>query len=327
MEKRYWGYRIDTDNIEFFRDELENNRLRQGWGFNEGQNLRVLKVDEGARRNLSILNKVKKGDILLIPRLPNWNEVAIVEAVDDFDSGYDFMIPDRLKDYGHIFPARLLKSFARNNERVSGKIRATIKNVSRFWNIDHCKDDIESLLQANNSELKSTASYEESFSNAVASSFRSSFDASKFVNNLYESSIKKFSNEEWEYALVAGLRMYFPEPCVVERTGGTLERLHGTDILITLPGLLGYQYLIAIQVKDYSGIVSDDPIKQISKADSYWNQDNRRIIEKVLIITKASKDDNLPLHNNESGVRIIFASELKELLASIGRSFLGLERH
>ena len=327
MGKSYWGYRIDTDNIDFFRDELEKNQLRQGWGYEKGQNLRSLTIDEGARRNLSIFNKVKKGDILLVPRLPNWNEVAVVEALEDFDSDYRFEISKEHGDYGHIFPARLLKSFDRNNGKVSGKFRATIKNISRFWNIDHCKDDIEELLQSNNSDLKSTESFEKSFSNAVAFSFRSAFNAKKFEDDLYESTTKKFSNEEWEYALVAGLRMYFPDPCVVERTGGTSEVHHGTDILITLPGLLGYQYLIAIQVKDYSGIVGDDPIKQISKAESYWNQENRRVIEKVLIVTKASKDENLALINNKSGVRVIFASELKELLASIGHSFLGLERN
>lgn len=327
MARHYWGYRIDRNSIEFFREELENERLRQGWGYTTEQNLRSLTIDEGARRNLSIFNKVKKGDILLIPRLPNWNEVAMVEALEDFDVAYKFEIAEEFGDYGHIFPARLVKSFDRNNEKVSGKIRATIKNISRFWNIDHCSDDIELLLLSSNAELKSKESYEESFSNAVTSSFQLAFNSKKFEEDLYEKSTRRFSNEEWEYALVAGLRVYFPDPCVVERTGGTAEVNHGTDILITLPGLLGYQYLIAIQVKDYAGIVGDDPITQIMKSDGYWNQENRRVIEKVLILTKATKEENIGLINNKAGVRVIFASELKELLASIGQSFLGLERN
>lgn len=37
-------------------------------------------MDEGAGRNRPIFNKVKKGDILLIQQIPNWGEVALVEA-------------------------------------------------------------------------------------------------------------------------------------------------------------------------------------------------------------------------------------------------------
>ena len=75
MNKHYWGYRIDTNQIDFFRKELESGVLRQGWGWHKKQDLRNLKMDEGARRNLSIYNKVKKDDILLIPRCPRNNFV------------------------------------------------------------------------------------------------------------------------------------------------------------------------------------------------------------------------------------------------------------
>jgi hypothetical protein len=330
MTRRYWGYRIDTNNTSFFRSELEQQRLRQGWGYDEGQDLRVLTVDKGAKRNLSILKKVKKGDILLVPRLPNRKEVAIVEALEDFKDGYRFEIDSKLGDYGHIFPAKMLKSFDRNNQNVSGQIRATIKNISRFWSIDHCAADIEILLNASDSDLKSKESFAASFSNAVDFSFTSAFDSQKFEDELYASACQKFSNEEWEYALVAGLKTYFPEPCVVERTGGITEAQHGTDILIRLPSLLGVQYLIAVQVKDYVGVVSNSPIKQICKADTYanWNSETSKVIEKILILTKATEEANTELLKSaaSAGVRVIFADELKKLLASIGQSFLGLER-
>ncbi|MDB4279272.1 hypothetical protein N9865_00345 [Paraglaciecola sp.] len=96
------------------------------------------------------------------------------------------------------------------------------------------------------------------------------FDSERFSNELYERLNDKLSNEEWEYALVEGLKKIYPSPIVVERTGGKLEKLHGTDILIRFLGLSDYQYAIAIQVKDYSGYMSGSAIKQISKADDYW---------------------------------------------------------
>ena len=330
MTRRYWCYRIDTRNISFFRDELEQCRLRQGWGFHEGHSLLEPKVDKEAKGNLPILNKVRKGDILLVPRLPNWKEVAIVEALEDFKEGYRFEIDSKLGDYGHIFPAKMLKSFDRNNQNVSGQIRAALKRIPRFYDINRCAADIETLLNTDNLDLKSKESFETSFGNVVDSSFASAFDQQKFEDVLYSSACQKFSNEEWEYALVSGLKTYFPDPCIVERTGGITEAQHGTDILITLPGLLGVQYLIAVQVKDYVGAVSNAPIKQICKADTYanWNNETSKVIEKILILTKATEEENPELLKNamNAGVRVIFANKLKELLVSIGQSFLGLER-
>ena len=63
MDKiHYWGYRINTDEIEFFRKELENGRLRQGWGYDSSQNLMSFSADNdpGAERNFAIFERVKK---------------------------------------------------------------------------------------------------------------------------------------------------------------------------------------------------------------------------------------------------------------------------
>jgi hypothetical protein len=64
--KNYWGYRIDVKNQDFFFKELQQGRLRQGWGYAENQKLPETE-DSGARKNLSMYHNVKKGDILLIP--------------------------------------------------------------------------------------------------------------------------------------------------------------------------------------------------------------------------------------------------------------------
>ena len=327
MTRNYWGYRIDTDNIDFFRRELERGVLRQGWGWDKEQDLRDLKMDEGAKRNLPIYSKVKKNDILLIPRCPSWNEVGVAIATADFVEGYKFSIDTKLGDYGHCFPAKLLKSFVRNNENISGQIRATIKNISRFWNINHCGNDIDKIISTNNLDLITEQTLQASFESAVNDSFEKAFDNHIFSNYLYDKITSKFSNEEWEFALVEGLRSIFPDPIVVERTGGKQEVEHGTDILIRLPGLLGFQYLIAIQVKDYSGVVGNDPISQIQKSDAYWSNEDAKVIDRYLIITKANKEENSKLIQHSEGVKIIFASELQDLLATIGKSYMGLSNN
>lgn len=323
MARNYWGYRINKNKIDFFRSELEQGRLRQGWGWDEKQCLTDLKMDSGAKRNLPIFNKVKKGDILLIPRLPTWNEVAVVEAIEDFDKGYKYEIDPSLNDFGHIFPAKLIKQFVRKNESVSGDIRSTLKNVSRFWSVDHCADSIEKVIQQSDKDLRSELSFTNRFHNILSDSLKNSFDTERFSNELYERLNENLSNEEWEYALVEGLKKIYPSPIVVERTGGILEKHHGTDILIKFPGLSDYQYAIAIQVKDYSGYMSGYAVKQISKADDYWKNEGLILIDKYVIVTKCKQEHNAEVVNIDESVKIIFANELKDLLMKMGMSETG----
>jgi len=306
-------------------DELNNGRLRQGWGWDERQNLREIKMDKGARRNLPMFNKVKKGDILLIPQLPTWGEIAVVEATDDWSSGYQFNIDKTFNDYGHIFPAKFIKRFTRNNENVSGNLRSTLKNPSRFWNINHYSDDVERLLNVPQDELIKKQDIQSRLTSVIGDVFNNVFDEQKFTNELYKKLIKQFTREEWEFALVNGLKELFPF-YQIERVGGKEEKNHGTDILIKLPSLLdNYEYAIAIQVKDYEGTVGQSVIDQINKADNYWESENLKLIEKWVIITKSSKDVNTELLNNNSNVKIIFADELKDLFNRIAKNIIGMK--
>lgn len=56
--------------------------------------------------------------------------IVIVEAVEDFDKGYEFkihMFNDGNCDYGHIFPVKYLKKISRNNINVGSNIKETLK--------------------------------------------------------------------------------------------------------------------------------------------------------------------------------------------------------
>lgn len=321
--RNYWCYRIDKNKITFFKHELEAGILRQGWGWDERQNLRNLTIDEGARRNLPMFNKVKKGDILLIPWLPEWGKVTIAEATEDWNTGYKFEIDGELEDYGHKFPAKKINTFIRKNKNVTGNIRATLKNPSRFWNINHYSNDVKKLLKSDN--LLISQSHEDRFSSTIENTFHDIFDDNKFKDKVYGAITKQFAREEWEYALVVGLKELFPF-YKVERVGGKSEKKHGTDILVRLPSPISdYEYGIAIQVKDYKGLVPEDVINQINKAGAYWESENLKLIEKIVVITRARKDDNEKLFNNESNVKFIFAGELKTLLHKIAKKYIGIK--
>lgn len=306
-------------------DELNNGRLRQGWGWDKKQDLRSFKMDEGAGRNRPMFNKVKKGDILLVPQLPNWGQIAIVEATEDWSNGYEFRIDENFGDYGHIFPAKFIKRFTRNNENVTGNLRSTLKNPSRFWSINHYSEDVEVLLNVPQDGLVKKQDHQSRLTSVVGDVFNEVFNEQEFTKKLYDKFIEQFTREEWEFALVNGLSELFPF-YQVERVGGKEEKNHGTDILIKLPSLLSdYEYAIAIQVKDYEGSVGQSVIDQINKADKYWEGENLKLIEKWVIITKASKDVNIELTNNVSDVKIIFAGELKELLNRIAKNMIGMK--
>ena len=317
-EKHYWGYRIDVKNQDFFFKELEQGRLRQGWGYAENQKLPETE-DSGARKNLSMHHNVKKGDILLIPRLPDWGSVAIAEAAEDWNEGYKFEIDDEKKDFGHIFPARYIGCFNRHGKDVSGNIQSTLKARNRFWNISRLSEDVEKIMK-NLEGNKESTSVIENIKNIVSEQVKSSFDLKRFSEKVIDEYNRKFTASQWEEVIKNILEKIYPG-YEIERIGGSKEEKHGTDILVTISGLSNLEkYNIAMQVKNYNDVISDNNIdniiKQINKAEKYVWENNGKLIDKILVITSAKEEENPKLieecKNKE--IRVIFSEELEKLI-------------
>lgn len=317
-EKHYWGYRIDVKNQDFFFKELEQGRLRQGWGYDKNQELPDTK-DSGAKKNLSMYEKVKKGDILLIPRLPDWGSVAIAEAIKDWDKGYKFEIDDEKKDFGHIFPARYIGCFNRHGKDVSGNIQSTLKARNRFWNISRFSEDIEKIMGNLEGNREST-SVIENIKNIVSEQVKSYFNLKGFSEKVIDEYNRKFTASQWEEVIKNILEKIYPG-YEIERIGGSKEEKHGTDILVTISGLSNLEkYNIAMQVKNYNDVISDNNIdniiKQINKAEKYVWENNGKLIGKILVITSAEEKDNPKLIEKcqKEEIRVIFSEELKKLI-------------
>lgn len=320
-EKHYWGYRIDVKNQDFFFKELEQGRLRQGWGYAENQKLPETE-DSGARKNLSMYEKVKKGDILLIPRLPDWGSVAIAEAVEDWndkEKGYRFEIDDEKKDYGHIFPAKYIGCFNRHGKDVSGNIQSTLKARNRFWDISRFSEDIEKIMGNLEGNREST-SVIENIKNIVSEQVKSYFNLKECCDQIVDEYNQKFTASQWEEVIKNILEKIYPG-YEIERIGGSKEEKHGTDILVTISGLSNLEkYNIAMQVKNYNDVISDNNIdniiKQINKAEKYVWENNGKLIDKILVITSAKEEENPKLieecKNKE--IRVIFSEELEKLI-------------
>lgn len=326
-EKNYWGYRIDVKNQDFFFKELEQGRLRQGWGYAENQKLPDTK-DSDARKNFSMYNNVKKGDILLIPRLPDWGSVAIAEAAEDWDKGYKFEIDDEKKDFGHIFPANYIGCFNRHGKDVSGNIQSMLKARNRFWNISRLSKDVEKIIQ-NLENNKISVSVNESIENIISEEMETYLKLlNEFSETIYKKYDDKFKAADWEKVLKNILEKIYPSEYIVENIGGIKEEKHGTDISITIPGIFE-NYVIAIQIKNYKDVVNniDTIIEQINKSEEYEWSNNRKLIDKILIITSAKKKDNLNLVEKcqEKNIKVIFSEELKKLILLSNVKNIGLK--
>ena len=130
-EKRYWAIRTDKDNKSLLLDELRAGRLRQGWGYNPSQDLKLIQkeIDLGGKwweriteeqkealphiRMLSAANdSVKKGDWVLVPNLPEYGSFFVAEIVGDYYFSLLELAEDIHnvggRDYGHVLPVRLI---------------------------------------------------------------------------------------------------------------------------------------------------------------------------------------------------------------------------
>lgn len=314
----YWVLRTDKNQSRLLFSELEAGRLRQGWGWDERQNLRCLTMDKGARRNKRMM-QVKKGDLVLALHLPCYGQVALCEATDDWDSGYKFEVLNVGKggDYGHIFPAKRLKSFHIRNESVPGGIRSTLRNRGRFWNINGLGSEVDALRTASadlGSASTSVARWE-----AAIDEVAKELD----IKQLLSKKIHKFTQKsEWEHVIAEALRTLHPE-WVVSTTSNRKEFEHGTDILVRLPTLGVFDdsdYAICIQVKDYAGKVGIEPVTQIRKAIEGYKGKNLKVIDLVVMMTNVKSDLNEELQKAADegplSVKLLWREDIDELIAN-----------
>ena len=313
---QYWCFRVDKrQSPDFYDHQLKKHgRLRQGWGYLDEHDLREIAkpAPKDQRPNLKMFDQVKKGHIILVPHIPEWHFVTIARATEDWNVGYRFEIDDKLRDYGHCFPAEYVKHFDRHNTHVRGDLRTTLQCQLRFWNANRYEYSIEQLLRRAPNELISRQSKDARFNATVRSALGKKQE--EIENDLLEELSKQFRADEWEEALKTGLEALFPT-YKAEVTGGRGEEKHGTDILLTMPGLREDYYGIAIQVKDWQGkaVNIKSAIAQIEKADEAWEE--FRIVDKIIILTEANElPPEAEAEANEKGITILYSGDFKQLL-------------
>jgi hypothetical protein len=138
--------------------ELRRGHFRQGWGWDEKQDLTVIqrqlargealndeqKVAWRARRMLTTFEDgIRIDDIVVAVAIPEPDKLAITKVIGP----YEFDLDPTIRDYGHLLPIRLLmEPIARHDPRISEALAHALRNRTRLWRIDGVGGDIEDLL-------------------------------------------------------------------------------------------------------------------------------------------------------------------------------------
>ena len=274
-----------------------------------------------------MFREVKERDIILVPNLPERGKISIVEATKDWSEGYDFSIPAKYRDYGHIFPVKYLGSFSKSNQHVSGTLDRTFRTPLRFWDLDPYAENIEHILSTNEDDRTSHHSIGEKVKAAIDRALGSTFDENRFEKLLHAEFVQRIAAANWEYALQEVIQTLYPQ-YKVERVGGSSESEHGTDILVSIPSIDDARtHAIAIQIKDHVGESNNEALEQLEKSERHW-YDSRglTVIERIAVFTRSNREDNSDLEEKaqNSGIKTLYAKELRMLLARFGKKRSGI---
>jgi Restriction endonuclease len=149
-------WNIDRDNQQFFADELKAGRLRQGWGYEDRLDLRLIAQKNTANQSLDedesaawerlngLVEWIAKSDIIVVKNTPTWGFYTLVEVIGDYH--FDRNTPTG--DHAHFLDVKILREINKHSIHVSGDLRSSIDRAQ--WPVTVSikrHDEILNLLQ------------------------------------------------------------------------------------------------------------------------------------------------------------------------------------
>lgn len=155
--------RDDEASRNFLWQELGQNRLRQGWGYEDRLDLRKLlkkkqeeipfdDAERDAWKNWRMLGEesgfrddsILLGDYILVPNMPRNGHFTICKVSGPYE--YD---DTEIGDYRHYLPVEVLaQDIANEHELADAGLRRSLRCRSRLWWIGGYVDSITQLLDA-----------------------------------------------------------------------------------------------------------------------------------------------------------------------------------
>ena len=335
----YWAMRTcrDDEKIrQFLLDELHRGRLRQGWGWDESQDLRCIEKlwangesltddqQEAGRHwrmgNGEGVGYMQVGDLIAALNVPNDGLFTICKITGN----YEFENENEFGDFGHARPVEVLTPLGVSNDHmlVHADLRRSFRCRLRMWNIEAHAACLNGILKSELGPDELTlGSTPEGRAESVVSDLITE-PLNQMAKRLEIALPQSVRAEEWEPVLRSALEQLFPVS--VHHTGGRNER--GADIEIVIPNPFeeNRDWIVPVQVKDYEGEVPVEVANQLKQAiDS--RQEAYRVIAVVLLVSNAIASDELEARMAEMtkqyGVPFIFAGH-SMFLRLLARGYL-----
>jgi len=265
-----WIWNISSEYQQFFADELKAGRLRQGWGYEDRLDLRLLakKEEQGeefdedeaaAWKRLSVMLMkewgIKVGDVVLVKNTPTWGWYTLCEVTSDYH--FDRNTSGGDGDYGHWIGVKLLREINKHSAPVAGDLRSSIDHAR--WPITSAvkrASEILNLLKAADAE-KPVGGWEERFNS----------ESSNIISLIKEQVIKKLHPTEFQDLVKKVLSFESFEN--INLTAGAWE--NGADVVMSVSAPFFDDLYIVVQIKHHPDEDNDTTsVEQLRHAFDYY---------------------------------------------------------
>lgn len=322
-----YALKATEDWNERIFDSLTRGKGRFGWSY-VNADLRELKnrIEESGWDSLSddekncyqeFLLRLEEDDYVVYINLPVWGECTVARVT----GGYSWVGGD--DDFNHRFDVcrESVRSFNRNDARVTPALSARLKLQGRWWTI-HVENDFRRLLEALETEVPAPRTSETSLAYL-----------SEQIQPLLEDISHKISrthpNRELE-PLVEKIFQSVPGVRAVKRQGGARD--HGADLIVdfefgSIPGLVHRDTLV-VQVKSFEGEIHNTrAIEDIRRAFQQYEHANQGLIVSTGTIPGENFRQELDKLQEDTGkaVTMLTGSEFAAFFLKFGGDLLDFE--
>ena len=248
-----WFWNIDRSYANYFIQELNAGRLRQGWGYLDELDLNKIlhKKNAGMALNTDeigtwdhcdkMITAIRAGDYIVVKNIPTNNHFTIVVVID----GYGFDLDKSVGDYGHYLKVDRIGEYHKNAEVVPSELVSALNRERNSIRITYKHDNsVVGLLKFKGDPR---ATMPEAFKEKVYRWKKS------LEKNLWDEMSKDLNATLFEQLIKELLRRDGFEN--VRWTAGAGEK--GADIIAERAIDYGLVVKIAIQVKYHKGVTSD----------------------------------------------------------------------
>lgn len=281
-----WFWNIDKPSQEFFTKELDDGRLRQGWGYDENLDLRTLRRKKDRGDDLTqrerrawdrchqMLDTVSEGDYVAVKNVPSSDEFTLVEVTGP----YEFDLKD-IGDFGHYLPVQVIRSFHKKAAVVPAPMVNALERDQ--YPLRRTLQHRESVISLAEQDYSGPAASKPEPGSETVESWRSA------LRPALKAALKDSLNDRLAEELI--LAMLEKDGLDVVHSAGPSEK--GADILAEIDVGYGLSTDLAVQVK------------------MHWGTDrNTRSVEQL---AEAFEE-----HDVDMGLLVTFADELGEELES-----------